>query len=92
MHYLNLEFEATYKDSIEGAEELNKEATSHLLSIVKRHGCYKVMCTICCEKCYGNIGIKILVGQFYKWIEYAVRRTMDQTWFAFLQNQRYYFY
>ncbi|WJX59821.1 hypothetical protein P8452_45098 [Trifolium repens] len=86
------EFEATYKDSIEGAEELNKEATSHLLSIVKRHGCYKVMCTICCEKCYGNIGIKILVGQFYKWIEYAVRRTMDQTWFAFLQNQRYYFY
>ncbi|KAI5432662.1 nuclear pore complex protein NUP133 [Lathyrus oleraceus] len=46
-------FEATYKDSNEGAEELNEEATmkitSHLLSIAKRHGCYKVMWTICCD-------------------------------------------
>jgi nuclear pore complex protein Nup133 len=37
------------QDSIEGAEELNEEATSHLLSIAKWHGCYKVMWTICCD-------------------------------------------
>lgn len=41
------------QDSIEGAEERNEEAimkiTSHLLSIAKRHGCYKVMWTICCD-------------------------------------------
>lgn len=47
------EFEATYKDSIVVAEEFNEEATmkitSHLLSIAKRHGCYKVMWTICCD-------------------------------------------
>ncbi|KAG5053502.1 hypothetical protein JHK87_005700 [Glycine soja] len=47
------EFEDTRKDSIEGAGEQNEEAlmkvTSHLLSIAKRHGCYKVMWTICCD-------------------------------------------
>ncbi|TKY57475.1 Nuclear pore complex protein NUP133 [Spatholobus suberectus] len=47
------EFEDTHKDSIEGAGEQNEEAimkaTSHLLSIAKRHGCYKVMWTICCD-------------------------------------------
>ncbi|RDX89751.1 Nuclear pore complex protein NUP133, partial [Mucuna pruriens] len=47
------EFEDTQKDSIEGAGEQNEEAimkvTSHLLSIAKRHGCYKVMWTICCD-------------------------------------------
>lgn len=41
------------QDSIEGAEERNEETimnvTSHLLSIAKRHGCYKVMWTICCD-------------------------------------------
>lgn len=47
------EFEATHKDSIGAAEEWNEEATmkvtSHLLSIAKRHGCYEVMWTICCD-------------------------------------------
>ncbi|KAE9606416.1 putative transcription factor WD40-like family [Lupinus albus] len=47
------DFEDTQKDSIEGVEEQNEEAimkvTSHLLSIAKRHGCYKVMWTICCD-------------------------------------------
>lgn len=47
------EFEYTHKDLIEGDGEQNEEAimkiTSHLLSIAKRHGCYKVMWTICCE-------------------------------------------
>ncbi|MED6215967.1 hypothetical protein PIB30_003170 [Stylosanthes scabra] len=47
------EFEATHKDSIEGSDGQSGEAilkvTSHLLSIAKRHGCYKVMWTICCD-------------------------------------------
>ncbi|KAK7320278.1 hypothetical protein VNO77_29610 [Canavalia gladiata] len=47
------EFKATQQDLIEGGEEQNAEAimkvTSHLLSIAKRHGCYKVMWTICCD-------------------------------------------
>ncbi|XP_057725373.1 nuclear pore complex protein NUP133 [Arachis stenosperma] len=47
------EFEATYKDSIEGSEGMTGDAIlkimSHLLSIAKRHGCYKVMWTICCD-------------------------------------------
>ncbi|KAK7386042.1 hypothetical protein VNO78_32102 [Psophocarpus tetragonolobus] len=47
------EFEDTNKNLIEGAREQNEEAiikaTSHLLSIAKRHGCYKVMWTICCD-------------------------------------------
>jgi len=41
------------QDSIVVAEEFSEEATmkitSHLLSIAKRHGCYKVMWTICCD-------------------------------------------
>lgn len=41
------------QDLIEGAGEQNEEAimkvTAHLLSIAKRHGCYKVMWTICCD-------------------------------------------
>lgn len=41
------------QDLIEGAEEPNEEAimkvTSHLLSIAKQHGCYRVMWTICCD-------------------------------------------
>ncbi|KAK7258372.1 hypothetical protein RIF29_23945 [Crotalaria pallida] len=47
------EFEAIHKGSVEGAEEQSDEAIvkvmSHLLSIAKRHGCYKVMWTICCD-------------------------------------------
>lgn len=41
------------QDSFEVAGEQNDETimklTSHLLSIAKQHGCYKVMWTICCD-------------------------------------------
>ncbi|XP_014504766.1 nuclear pore complex protein NUP133 [Vigna radiata var. radiata] len=47
------EFEEAHKDSFEVAGEQNDETimklTSHLLSIAKQHGCYKVMWTICCD-------------------------------------------
>ncbi|XP_054818410.1 nuclear pore complex protein NUP133 [Prosopis cineraria] len=47
------EFEAGHKDSVGGNENQSEEAvlkiTSHLLSIAKRHGCYKIMWQICCD-------------------------------------------
>lgn len=54
------------QDSVEGAEELNEEATvkitSHLLSIAKRHGCYKVMWTICCDVNDPELLRNVMVG------------------------------
>ncbi|KAF7827344.1 nuclear pore complex protein NUP133 [Senna tora] len=47
------EFEASHKDSMEGIENQSEEAilklTSQLISIAKRHGCYKIMWKICCD-------------------------------------------
>ncbi|XP_028803086.1 nuclear pore complex protein NUP133 [Neltuma alba] len=47
------DYEASHKVSIEGNKNQSEEAvlkiTSHLLSIAKRHGCYKIMWQICCD-------------------------------------------